>query len=297
MPRSPLSHIDEIREGEADYGHLGFHRKRLGAATGTAAIGASLYRVQAGRQQMPVHVHGDEEEIVFVRSGSGLSWQDGKTCPVAAGDTIVHRQHRETHTFLAGPEGLELLAFSSGSETGLTWLPRAGVMWAGPRWVPLDAPHPFEAEAAQGPLDAPEPTERPANVVALADVDPGTNPAAEVRRLGAAGGSDKAGLNHVALSPGERRPGPHCHTLEEELFVVLAGAGAARLGDDEHPIRAGSVLARPPATGVAHSLTAGDDGLTYLVYGTRQPGDSVYFPERGKVRLRGLGVTLDVPGA
>ena len=34
------------------------------------------------------------------------------------------------------------------------------------------------------------------------------------------------------------------------------------------------------------------DGLTYLVYGTREPGDSVYYPETGQVRLRGLGVTL-----
>jgi len=42
---------------------------------------------------------------------------------------------------------------------------------------------------------------------------------------------------------------------------------------------------------------AGEDGLTYLVYGTRMPGDSVYYPQLGKVRLRGLGITLDVPDA
>ena len=35
--------------------------------------------------------------------------------------------------------------------------------------------------------------------------------------------------------------------------------------------------------------------MTYLVYGTREPGDSVYYPQAGQVRLRGLGVTLDIP--
>ena len=54
------------------------------------------------------------------------------------------------------------------------------------------------------------------------------------------------------------------------------------------------MVARPPATGVAHELVAGAQGLSYLVYGTREPGDSVYYPQTGKIRLRGLGVTLDV---
>ncbi len=31
---------------------------------------------------MPVHVHGDEEELFFVLRGSGLSWQDGRTYAV-----------------------------------------------------------------------------------------------------------------------------------------------------------------------------------------------------------------------
>lgn len=42
------------------------------------------------------------------------------------------------------------MAFGSGSDTGLTFLPRAQVMWCGPRWVPLDSPHPFRAEGLAG---------------------------------------------------------------------------------------------------------------------------------------------------
>ncbi len=128
-----------------------------------ARIGASHYVVPPGARQMPVHVHGDEEEIFFVLSGDGLGYElegqdpDGQavTYRVAAGDTIVHRPDARPHTFLAGDNGLELIAFGSGSETSITYLPRAGVMWCGPRWVPVDAPHPFAAEAAAGPVQAP----------------------------------------------------------------------------------------------------------------------------------------------
>jgi uncharacterized cupin superfamily protein len=160
--------------------------------------------------------------------------------------------------------------------------------------VPVDSPHPFRAEGEAGPLERPEPGERPTNVIALTDVDPGTFPAAEVRALGAAAGSAQAGLNHVRLAPGSSGAPPHCHALEEELFVVLEDAGSLALGDAVYPLAAGDVIARPPGTGLPHAITAGETGLTYLAYGTRVPGDSVYYPKAGQVRLRGLGVTIDV---
>jgi uncharacterized cupin superfamily protein len=116
------------------------------------------------------------------------------------------------------------------------------------------------------------------------------------RSLGEAAGATLAGLNYVTLQPGETGAPLHCHALEEELFYVLEGSGALTLGDDEHPVGPGDVVARPPSTGVAHGLRAGASGLTYLVYGMREPGDSVYYPDSGQVRLRGLGVTLSVGG-
>jgi uncharacterized cupin superfamily protein len=146
-----------------------------------------------------------------------------------------------------------------------------------------------------GTREAPDPGERPANVVALESVEPDARLAAcGVRTLGRAAGSVKTGLNHVTLEPGATGPPSHCHALEEELFYVLEGSGTVTLGaDNEHPLRPGDVVARPPATGVAHRITAGEHGTTYLAYGTRVPGDTVYYPETGKVRVRGLGVMID----
>lgn len=297
-----VAHHADIPEQEVTRGDIAFRRRRLGAAAGCIRIGASHYVVGPGARQMPVHVHGDEEEIFFVVSGAGLGYEltgqdpagEATTYRVAAGDTIVHRPDRRPHTFLAGDNGLELIAFGSGSATSITYLPRAGVMWCGPRWVPVDAPHPFTAEAAAGPLQAPAGAgERPAHVVALDALDPGSRPGAEIRQAGRAAGSARAGLNHVVLSPGESAAPPHCHSLEEELFVVLEGGGTLSLGAETHPLSPGDVVARPPSRGLAHALTAGPHGLTYLVYGTRDDGDAVHYPDTGKVWMRGLGVWLD----
>jgi uncharacterized cupin superfamily protein len=297
-----VAHHADIPEQDVSRGDIAFRRRRLGAAAGSVRIGASHYVVPPGARQMPVHVHGDEEEIFFILSGDGLGYElkgqdpDGEavTYPVAVGDTVVHRPDSRPHTFVAGDNGLELIAFGSGSETSITYLPRAGVMWCGPRWVPVDAPHPFTAEAAAGPIEAPAPeAERPTHVVALDGLGTGPFPPAEIRQSGRAAGSETAGLNHVFLPAGESGAPAHCHSLEEELFVVLAGSGTLTLGEETHPLAPGDVVARPPSRRLSHALAAGPDGLTYLVYGTRDAGDAVYYPESGKVWVRGLGVWLD----
>jgi uncharacterized cupin superfamily protein len=301
-------HHADIPEQEVSRGDIAFRRRRLGGAAGSVRIGASHYVVPPRARQMPVHVHGDEEEIFFVVSGDGFGYElqghdpegEAITYPVAPGDAVVHLPGHAPHTFLAGANGLELIAFGSGSETSITYLPRAGVMWCGPRWVPVDAPHPFAAEAAAGPLTAPEPGpdgERPGNVAALAELDTGPFPPAEIRQLGRAAGSVSAGLNHVWLPPGESGAPAHCHSLEEELFVVLEGSGTLTLGTETHPLAAGDVVARPPSRRLSHALAAGASGLRYLVYGTRDSGDAVFYPETGRIWMRGLGVWIDADPA
>ena len=293
---SAVISVHEIPSRTVAEGDIGFDRRRIGPVVGTQRIGVSWYQVPSGRRQMPVHVHGEEEEIFYVLAGGGLAWQKDEACAIGPGDAIVHRPNGRPHTLLAGDEGLTVLAFDSGSESNLTFLPRAGVMWAGPRWVPLDAPHPFRAEGLAGPLERPDVDPdgpRPTNVVSLGDVDTGRFPGVEVRSLGRAAGAVKAGLNHVTLPPGSTGAPPHAHTLEEELFYVLAGSGTITLGADDHPLTAGDIVARPPASGVTHELRPGPDGLTYLVYGTVEPGDTIYYPTMGKVLLRGLGVMID----
>jgi uncharacterized cupin superfamily protein len=290
-----LADWNDVEWTRIDLGPLRGSRQRLGAAAGARHAGLSRYRMGPGERAMPVHVHADEEELFYVLGGGGLSWQDGRTYRVAAGDCIIHRAGAESHTMLAGDGDLEVLAFSSGSGTGMTWLPRARAWWMGPRWLPSDGPNPFRLEAAAGELDVPEPeSDRPPTIVATRDIAPEPMRHGQVdsewRDLGIAGCSVASGMNHVEIAAGARSCPFHCHGAEEEIFVVLAGSGTLRLGDERHLVQAGHVVARPPGTRVAHQFIAGDGGLTLLAWGTREPNDVVWYPDSNKVNLRGIGI-------
>ena len=63
---------------------------------------------------------------------------------------------------------------------------------------------------------------------------------------------------------------------------------------NETPVRAGHVISRPAATGVAHQLRAGQEGLVFLAYGTREPNDICWYPRSHKIAWRGVGVIARV---
>ncbi len=293
-------HWDEVEPRVIEGTQLRGTRWRLGAAAGAADVGLSRFRLRPGERAMPVHVHADEEELFYVLGGEGVSWQDGRTYEVRAGDCILHRSDAEAHTIVGAGEGLDVLAFSGGSATGLTWLPRARAWWNGPHWLPHDGPDPFAAEEAAGPLELPEPeAQRPPTIVALDDVPAedfsGGGDVVAVRRdAGDVLQSKRIGMGHLVVAPGALSGPPHCHAAEEELFVVLDGTGTLLLGDEEQPVRAGSVVARPPGTGVPHAFRAGDEPLTLLAFGTREPNDIVFYPRSGKVGLRGVRALFNV---
>ena len=59
---------------------------------------------------------------------------------------------------------------------------------------------------------------------------------------------------------------------------------------EELPVRAGHVISRPASTGIAHTIRAGEQGLTFLAYGTRNANDVCYYPRSNKIYFRGLGL-------
>ncbi|UTI66469.1 cupin domain-containing protein [Paraconexibacter antarcticus] len=295
-----LVHLDDLEELRREAGDIEVAYRRVASAAGARGIGATWYRIPPSARMMPVHVHSDEEEIFYVLEGSGLSWQDGRTYAVRAGDCLVHRIQGAAHTMIAGPEGMTVIAFAEGSTSNITYLPRTKAFWLGTRWLPADGPNPFKLEAALGPLElpgAPE-AERLPSIRNLDEVDAETEvrPGYDIteRDLARACGSVRSGLRHDRIAPGTLSCPPHWHSAEEECFLVLEGGGVAWLGDDRLPVRPGSVLVRPPCTRVAHAFEAGPDGLTYLAYGTRVPADTCFYPRSGKANIGGVTFRLDV---
>jgi uncharacterized cupin superfamily protein len=295
------ANVYETQGGQVSIGHIEGFWRDLGRAAGTRTIGLRRIEIAAGHFSTPAHDHGAEEEIFYVLAGEGLLWQRGETCALAGGDCIVHRPGRGEHTLRAGEDGLDVLVFGQRRDPALTALPRAGVAWSFPRWVELGAGgSPFAREAAAGAPECPQPAaERPANVVALEQVP--ARGEGRVHALGRAAGAQASALNHVALAPAATGAPAHCHSLEEELFVVLDGDGMLELwprgadAPEQTPLARGEVISRPAASGIAHALRAGADGLTYLAYGTREPSDMCFYPQSGRVSLRGLGIALRSP--
>jgi uncharacterized cupin superfamily protein len=291
----------ETQARDVEAGHIKGRWHELGRPAGTHSVGLRRIEIAPERFSTPAHEHGADEEIFFVLGGTGMLWQDGKTYALSSGDCIVHRPLRGAHTLRGGEQGLDVLVFGQRRDTRLTALPRAGVAWSFPRWVELASGEtPFAREAAAGPPECPAPeSERADNIVALDAVPAIFNGMA--RRLGQAAGASTTGLNHVTLPADGTGAPPHCHSLEEELFVVLEGSGTLMLwprGSDapeEQELGRGDVVSRPAGTGVAHALRAGEHGLTYLAYGTREAGDMCFYPQTGRVSLRGLGIALTSP--
>lgn len=309
-----ITHWDELEATRRERGHIGAEWTSL---TGAASdlVGVQRIRVDPGRWSTPLHLEGCEEEIFYVHAGEGVSVQDAgsglEAYAVGPGDCLVHRALEHAHTLQAGPQGLDVLAFGQRSYAANTLLPRAGVSWLGPTWVLQGAPedHPWTREAAVGPPDVGALSERPERIVNVADVScrerHHVTVASDSRDLGRAAGSERTGLKHVTVHPGKLSAPPHCHSAEEEVFVVLDGAGVLELTPspeaaargapaEAHAVRAGSTVARRPGTGVAHAFRAGDGGLTLLAYGTREPDDVTFYPRSGKLYLRGVGVIARV---
>ncbi len=300
-----LIHWDDIEPQAIDRGDLRGMRRRLGAAAGAPRLGLSRYEIAAGERAMPLHKHSLEEELFVVLAGDGVSVEDDQAFTISAGDVILYPGGGRAHTIVAGSAGIDVLAFGSGDEGGLTWLPRPNVMWAAPRWLPLDGPNPFRAEVDAGPLEVPATSaERPATIAVIDDVEVTERSRGDVRQrwrdLGSTIGSTRSGLRQILVQPLGLSNPPHCHSAEDELFVVLAGDGeleltAADASDaGRHPVRAGHVVSRPAGSGVAHSFRAGEDGMTLLAYGQRDPRDVCFYPRSQKLSLRGLGVMLRV---
>jgi uncharacterized cupin superfamily protein len=296
-----IANVHECRSRELAIGHIKGAWRDLGRAAGTRKVGLQRIEIDEDCFSTPAHDHGADEEIFFVLGGEGLLWHNGQTYAVAGGDCIVHKPKRGPHTLRAGAGGLDVLVFGQRLDPALTALPRAGIAWSFPRWVELaDSEPPFAREAAAGPPECPPPNqERPPNIVALSDVEAGRG--GRVRAAGKAAGAVATGLNHVVLAAAEQGSPAHCHSQEEELFVVLEGGGVLELWSrgeptpEEHPLTRGDVIARPPGTGVAHALRPGAEGITYLAYGTRESSDMCFYPESHRVSLRGLGISLRSP--
>jgi uncharacterized cupin superfamily protein len=296
-----VAHWDDVEIHHRAKGEMDAVWQRLGDAAGTMGVGVNRVQVAPGRLPTPPHSHGASEELFFVLAGSGLAWQDGEVHEVRPLDCVIHRAGEHEHTFVAGPDGLEYLVFGTRHRTEIGWLPRSRAVRIGWPWVEGRDDDPWDVEAGVAPLAYGEPGPRPANIVNVDQVELEELGPFRTASLATGELSEQAGLHWEKLAPG-RRGVPHCHSEEEEVFVILDGDAILELTPspqrknafdveyEEIPLRPGHIVARPPGSGIAHSFLAGEKGATMLIYGTRRPNDMCWYPRSNKIYWRGLGV-------
>jgi uncharacterized cupin superfamily protein len=296
-----LVHWDDLEGWRADEGAFQSTWTDLGRAAGSVTVGVKRVRVDPDARSTPLHMEGSEEEIFFVLEGSGLSWQDDgdgeKTYEIRAGDCLVHLAGAEAHSVVAGSDGIEYLAFGTRAKAEYAFFPRLKAGRIGMLWAEMIETHQWTQELALGDPGLPDPSPRPERIVnidELEEEDWGRGDVlAHIRDLGIAAGSVRTGINYNRIEPGMLGAPPHCHSIEEEIFVILDGTGTALLGDEELAVHRGHVIARPAATRIAHAFRAGEGGLTMLAYGTRDRGaDIAYYPRSNKTYFRGVGVMI-----
>jgi uncharacterized cupin superfamily protein len=231
----------------------------LAQAAGARAV--SLLRLRLAPGEQVTLPQRRTEDVLYVVAGGGEGMREG--------DCVVHPVPHDPPTLSAGDDGLTALLFATPAEPP----PFHPSALAEPRTINLaDAESAYEGEAGRWVL------------------------------LARQAGAEHAGVNYGHLEPGNDGAPPHCHSADEELFVFLEGGAEFELWPspldvleqqaekETIEVRAGHVVSRPPSTGVSHSLRAGAQGASFLVYGTRRANDVCYYPGSSKIYWRGLGL-------
>jgi uncharacterized cupin superfamily protein len=129
-----IAHFEEAQRFEVERGHLRGTWSLLGEAAGCVGVGVRRIEIPQGGWSTPAHEHGTSEEIFYVLSGRGLSWQAGSTYEIGAGDCVVYLPRRGAHTVHALEE-VDLLAFGPRRYDESPRFPRLGASLVGNRLV------------------------------------------------------------------------------------------------------------------------------------------------------------------
>jgi mannose-6-phosphate isomerase-like protein (cupin superfamily) len=97
-------------------------------------------------------------------------------------------------------------------------------------------------------------------------------PDLEFRAATKALGLERAGLTYQRIPPGCRFPYGHTHKTQEEVYVVVHGAGRMKVGDKIFDLAEWDAVRVPP--GSWRGYEAGPEGLEILVVGAPNLGEN-----------------------
>ena len=94
----------------------------------------------------------------------------------------------------------------------------------------------------------------------------------------------KLGAGFDILAPGKRSCPYHYHLAQEEMFVVLQGAGTLRVAGEMLSVRAGDVVVIPPGPEYPHQfINTSDAPMHYLSISTQEKHEICCYPDSNKL--------------
>jgi uncharacterized cupin superfamily protein len=114
---------------------------------------------------------------------------------------------------------------------------------------------------------------------------PGSDFDAHFAQIAAPLGATKLGCNLTVVPPGKKAWPHHVHHANDEMFVILAGEGTLRFGQERYPVRAGDVIVCPTGNAErAHQLiNTSAAELRYLSISTKILPEIAEYPDSNKV--------------
>ena len=113
-------------------------------------------------------------------------------------------------------------------------------------------------------------------------------------RIGPLLGLTKLGCALQIVPPGKKAFPFHRHHANDEMMVILEGAGEYRWGDDRFPIKAGDIVGAPMAREAHQIINSGTADLVYLAVSTNSEAEVVEYPDSGKIACRAGAADGDI---
>jgi len=107
-------------------------------------------------------------------------------------------------------------------------------------------------------------------------------------RLARGTAARKLGASFDILEPGKRGCPYHFHHAQEEMFVVLEGAGTLRVAGEMIPVKAGDVMFIPAGPDYPHQIVNTSAAkLKYLSISTMEAPEICEYPDSDKLLATG----------
>ena len=114
-------------------------------------------------------------------------------------------------------------------------------------------------------------------------------------------GSTRSNIREYVIPPGSTFARFHSHTAREELYMVLAGKGSARIAGHRVDISEGDLISKPLGPDIPTQLLA-DKGIDLRILdfeiwpdAEKNSKDLVHYPDHGELDLFGEGWNLMLP--